>query len=454
MARHLLIRDENGQENIVQETALLAEKSLHDVLTQHPELIPADDLEIGEAVVVGRESGLDTGYADLVLLDRSAQICLVEVKKEGNPDTRRVIAQLLDYAASLWQMSADTFEHDVLHPYLRFLGTAEQDLNGLAEFAAERFQSQGEDSEEAFDDFSRRLEQNLASGKFRLLVVAPSIPPGVQQVIEYMNAQGLLIYGLEVSFFNGPAECFVPRLVVKPRVTETRRLAASSSSPIAAEDFFQALPDRAHDPAAELLRRAESAGATIRWNTTGPSILGAQPPHRVVCLLEKKRLAIVIKASSGYPPGPFDAARMATERLHVGSISSDEWSWGARFEDLSDDQMRAAFDIATELIDALAVSIAYEPLDPPITVEFERNDHNIWAKSVAGLADHVGDHLRGELCANGSPAGVPVTLAPLAGGAQGWRPRFDSPAAESVWPPDRLNGDYEITVTDVGTVET
>jgi len=42
-------------------------------------------------VVVGRESGLDSGYADLVLVDRAAQVCLVEVKKEGNLDTRRSV---------------------------------------------------------------------------------------------------------------------------------------------------------------------------------------------------------------------------------------------------------------------------------------------------------------------------------------------------------------------------
>ncbi len=453
MARNVLIRNETGGENVVEETELLAEKSLHDVLTRHPELIPADDLEIGSTVVVGRESGLETGYADLVLLDRSAQLCLVEVKKEGNPDTRRVVAQLLDYAAALWQMSAEVFQSDVLHPYLRSTGATEADLPDLAGFAAGQFEPlDAESDEEEFADFPRQLEQNLASGQFRLVVAAPVIPPGVQQVIEYLNSQGLLIYGLEVSFFSGPAECFVPRLVVKPRVTETRKLAASSSAPIAQEDFFQALPERIRNPAAEFLSRAETARATIRWNSYGPSIRAARSPERVVGWLEKKRAVVTVKPFAGYPAEPFDGARSAATQLPVGSISSDGWYWSARYEELTDDQLELVFGIALGLVNALATPIAFQPLSPSITVAFQRNDHNIWAKSVGALSAHVGQWLRGTLSSSNSSEEASVTLEPLAADSPGWKPRFGSAAAaDSVWPTGELHGGYKLVVAEIGS---
>jgi hypothetical protein len=60
-----------------------------------------------------------TGYADLVLFDDQRQLCLVSVKKECNPDTQRVVAQLLDYAAALWSKTLDELERDVLMPHLR-----------------------------------------------------------------------------------------------------------------------------------------------------------------------------------------------------------------------------------------------------------------------------------------------------------------------------------------------
>ena len=36
------------------------------------------------------------------------------------------------------------------------------------------------------------------------------IPVGVQRVLEYLNARGQRFFAIEVSYFKGPAECFVP----------------------------------------------------------------------------------------------------------------------------------------------------------------------------------------------------------------------------------------------------
>src|SRR5206468_3358020 len=122
VTRYVMIRGKDGVESVVQEAEILTEKRLHDVLTENPELLPTDDLDMESTVVVGRESGLESGYADLVLADSSGALCLVEVKKEGNPDTRRVVAQLLEYASTLWQMTTEDFEGDVLRPYVQQLG--------------------------------------------------------------------------------------------------------------------------------------------------------------------------------------------------------------------------------------------------------------------------------------------------------------------------------------------
>jgi RecB family endonuclease NucS len=69
VSRHVLIRTEDEPERVVAETALPTEAELHDALTRHPHLIPMSDVGLGDAVVVGRESGLAAGYADLVLVD-------------------------------------------------------------------------------------------------------------------------------------------------------------------------------------------------------------------------------------------------------------------------------------------------------------------------------------------------------------------------------------------------
>lgn len=461
MARNVLIRDQHGAETVVAEAQLLTEKGLHDVLTVHPELVPGEDLDIGPSVVVGRESGLESGYADLVLVDREARLCLVEVKKEGNPDTRRVIAQLLDYAASLWQMSANEFEHSVLHPYLRSTGIQDSDLPDLATFAAQRFgpaAEAGEAGEAAmyadFDEFQDQLGRTLAAGQFRLVVAAPSIPHGVQRVIEYMNSQGLLLYGLEVSFFSGPAECFVPRIVVRPSVTETVKLAGGAAA-LGREDFMGALPERVRAWSAEFLDSAESAGARLRWNSYGASIRAPRSPERVVGWLEKKRAVITVKTPTGYPHEPFTDARNALGALSKGSISADGWYWSSRYEDLADVDLVTVAEIALGLVLALSVLVHYEPLDEPITATFQRNDNNLWAKSVPALADFIGSWLRGSLTAPGLDANAAVTAEPLAGGSPGWRLRFPSTeASQAVWPVGEFEGEFQLHVTEFGSGET
>jgi hypothetical protein len=219
VTRYVVIRNSAQEELVVGETPLPSEADLHDVLTSHPELLPAEDIGMGRVVVVGQESGLASGYADLVYVDHNGQICLVEVKKEGNPDTRRVVAQLLDYAAALWGKSLEEFEDDVVRPYFVRLG---KPASTLREFLSQEFAVASADEAADELDMSKAAEiesaltEVLTSGEFRLVVAAPSIPEGVQRVLRYLNSQGLRLYGLEVSYFKGPVECFVPRLVVEP----------------------------------------------------------------------------------------------------------------------------------------------------------------------------------------------------------------------------------------------
>jgi len=218
LTRYLLIRSADGKDELVEESLLPLEAELHEALTRHPELLPAEDLGLGRTVVVGRESALASGYADLLLLDQRGQLCFVEVKKEGNADTRRVIAQLIDYAAGLWGMTLGDFEERVLLPYLRSSG---RDASSLRDFVGEEFAAgadPAEEDEQALAILSA-LEASLQTGQFVLVAAAPSIPESVQRGMAYLNSQGFRLYGLEVSYFDGPAKCFVPRLVVQPPVT-------------------------------------------------------------------------------------------------------------------------------------------------------------------------------------------------------------------------------------------
>ena len=104
------------------------------------------------------------------------QVCLVEVKKRATPDTRQVVAQLFDYAASLWGQTLDEFRDAILRPYLR--GRGVDDSVALEGFISASFGGDAEaDKSEAVDGelVMRNLASTLERGTFVLVVAAPQI---------------------------------------------------------------------------------------------------------------------------------------------------------------------------------------------------------------------------------------------------------------------------------------
>ena len=99
-----------------------------------------------------------------------------------------------------------------------------------------------------------------------------------------------------------------------------------------------------------------------------------------------------------------------------------------------------------ELISVLLPTISWGRLDTPLSVEFERNDNNVWLKSVPALTELQGDRLRGRLRHFESQAEGEVELVPLRGGAAGWRPRLIAGETKKLWPPGEYGAHYELRV--------
>ncbi len=114
-------------------------------------------------IVLGREVQLGNGSADLVAIEPTGRIAIIEVKLARNAKARRaVIAQVLAYAAYLWKLDQPTLEQDVLDQHLRKRG-----YKSLAHAV------ESNDQEGSFDAdaFSAGVAENLAQGHFRLVFV-------------------------------------------------------------------------------------------------------------------------------------------------------------------------------------------------------------------------------------------------------------------------------------------
>jgi hypothetical protein len=435
MTRHVLIRNANQPGSVVAEAELPTEAELHDALTRYPDLIPLSDLGMGAGVVIGRESALAAGYADLVLVDEKGQLCVVEVKNVGNPDTRRVVAQLLDYASSLWGTTLDELASRVLHPYLDGGGSAEPH-DDVGEFVA-RAVAGDEATPELAAAITVGLSNSLAAGDFALVVAAPQIPAGVQRVIEYLNARGQRLFGLEVSYFKDQVECFVPRLVVRPLVSDPGGVGGRTTG-IDRETYLESLAESARPAVSEVLDQCDAAGAHLTWNKFGPSIFVTREQRRQVGYFDAGRLGIVQAAPSKFPPAPFEAARQQLAAAALGTETSSGWY---RSISLTDPRVDTATSVLLELIAALVPTVAWTDLAVPVESSFTRNDFNVWEAHVSCLKDLHGKVLRAILTHTPSANSAAAELVPLAGDQPGWKPVFRPASGRDLVWSDATTGD-------------
>src|SRR5262245_972077 len=142
-------------------TGFPAEAALHGIVEEAPNLLPLSGTP--QLTVIGREVSLGNGYADLLAVEDTGRVVVIEVKLARNAEARRaVIAQVLAYAAFLHGLSPPALEKDILGAKLR-----ERGFETLADAV------RAMDQEGSFDDevFAEGLEKSLTEGRFRLVLV-------------------------------------------------------------------------------------------------------------------------------------------------------------------------------------------------------------------------------------------------------------------------------------------
>ena len=113
---------------------------------------------------------------------------------------------------------------------------------------------------------------------------------------------------------------------------------------------------------------------------------------------------------------------------------------------MTEQQAVDALTILLDSIAALTPERRFEPVRPTRVVSFERNDHNVWTKTVPTLGDLQGRRLRGILKRVATGAATDIDLLPPKGEAPGWRPRFPKGDAELLWPTGVYEGKYELRI--------
>lgn len=185
------------------------EATLHDLVEQAPQMLPLAGSPA--VVVVGREVLLGGGWADLVAIEPSGRVVLIEVKLGKNPEVRRaIVAQVLAYASALYKLDLEALERDVLGAHLEKRGHASI---GDALAAAGVLHDS--------DSFASGLRENLASGGFRVVLVVDEAPNDLVRLVAYLEAvtDGLLIDLVTVACYSiGESKLLVPQRIEPERL--------------------------------------------------------------------------------------------------------------------------------------------------------------------------------------------------------------------------------------------
>jgi len=258
----ILIRNSGAKKwDFAESVKAKAETELQRLLVESPSLIPVGEIreEVSPLVFAIREFGLPgSGNTDILAFSADGDISIIECKLVTNPESKRkVMGQILEYAAYLWEMSYDEAN-------TRIRNLKEKDLSELVQEAAA-----GGRDEEAF---RAAVEQSLQSGSFVLVIVVDEINEDLKRTIRYLNEcseSAFSLHALEMQRFQtGSTEILVPHLygASSKRPPPTRKQWTE-------KEFFRVLGEKNADPkvlsvADELHKWAKKEADRI-WLGTG-----------------------------------------------------------------------------------------------------------------------------------------------------------------------------------------
>lgn len=274
MGRKMLVELAGGNSPILEEVAAHDEAQLQEMLKRHPELLPLEELGLAPpAVVVGRESQIESGRVDLVVLGNGGELALVEFKTgPQNPDFRECLAQLIDYGSDLWGLTVEEFDTRVARRYFDS-GRSSSLLTGksLNQVLTEAWGASDGDAV----DWSQRLSAQLRDGDFHFIVVAQRFTPPVLRTLQYLNATTRARFSaVELVRFTGAGHsAFEARFVAGAQRPGSAGTAAKTSL-AGADDLLAAVADEEYrHQLRDLLEGLGTIeGLTMYWGTTGCSL--------------------------------------------------------------------------------------------------------------------------------------------------------------------------------------
>jgi len=211
---------------------LADEKLLQKYVIENPSGLPLEDIEEDvRLVIVGKDFPAGNGFVDALGVDQTGALYLIETKLYRGTDNRRVLAQVLDYGAGLWNEYRNRSD---------FLASLDENAaRTLKQSARQEIEKQFDLNPEEADSLLANAAQNIADGRFNFVVLMDHIDENLKNLITFVNANTVFtIYGVEFSFYgiDEASMLAIPRLHGAQTPKSTAR---NGAGPITDETFFE-----------------------------------------------------------------------------------------------------------------------------------------------------------------------------------------------------------------------
>lgn len=239
-----IIISENGKNaKRVEESQFDLEDKLQQYIYDNPGVIPLYDIdEDTRLFIAAREFNTKSGPIDALGFDASGNIYVVETKLYKNPDKRTVVAQALDYGASLWRHSVD-FDDFIL----------QIDNHCQSQFGVSFKEKYSEffELDDASENFSS-IRANLAEGSIKFVVLMDRLHDALKDLVIFVNQNSKFdLYAVELEYYKHKSfEIIIPKLYgaeVKKDVTSASSNANKPKWDMSSNDEFMLSLDKNHN---------------------------------------------------------------------------------------------------------------------------------------------------------------------------------------------------------------
>jgi hypothetical protein len=220
-------------------SAIDSEAKLEDTLAQDISILSP------QLMLVGRQ--IFTAYGkliDLLAMDASGNLSIIELKKNRTP--REVVAQLLDYASWVQNLSRD----DITNIYSE--------------------KNPGKELEQGFYDAFGINPPEKLNQSHELIIVSSELDPSTERIISYLaNNYGVPINAVFFRHFRDENRDYLARTwLIDPEEVESKAskaVAKKGSEPWNGRDFYVSLGEGSHRTWADCLRYGFISGGQGKW---------------------------------------------------------------------------------------------------------------------------------------------------------------------------------------------